>query len=76
VFLLRGSRDLLVCIQPVFVCTGSLVFVNSMEYRVMNIDVIVIEMLVLFERAKDVKSFQPGGIYVYHWALKVAKPAN
>jgi hypothetical protein len=62
---------LLVCIQPVFVCIGSLVFVNSIEYRVMNIDVTVIQMLVLFERAKDVKSFQriqmfPFSFYFYN----------
>jgi hypothetical protein len=38
-----------------FVGIGSFVFVNSIEYRVMNIYVIVIEVFVLFKRAKDMK---------------------
>jgi hypothetical protein len=51
--LLSGSRDLSGLYSTSFVGIGSLVFVNSIEYRVMNIDVIVIEVFVLFKRAKD-----------------------
>jgi diacylglycerol kinase len=69
--LLSGSRDFTGLYSTSFVSIGLFVFVNSIEYRVINIDVIVTEVFVLFKRAKDMKSFQciqmfPLSFYFYN----------